>query len=167
MKKATTTSTTTIIEAKTKEIIKKHGGDKSSLIAVLQDIQEQYNYLPKDALTTVKEEMEIPASRIYEVATFYDSFSLTPRGEHVIKLCQGTACHVRGAAGILDKLERTLGIKPGETSSDQKFTLETVNCVGACALGPVMVIDGEYHGQVNMAKVDKVIGPLKKGAQVS
>ncbi|MGA2526637.1 MAG: NADH-quinone oxidoreductase subunit NuoE [Smithellaceae bacterium] len=162
MKKATTT-----IEAKTKEIIKKYSRDKSSVIAVLQDIQEQYNYLPKDALRIVNEEMEIPASRIYEVATFYNSFSLTPRGEHVIKLCQGTACHVRGAAAILDKLERTLGINPGETSSDQKFTLETVNCVGACALGPVMVVDGEYHGQVNMAKVDKIIGPLKKGTQVS
>jgi NADH-quinone oxidoreductase subunit E len=162
MKKATTT-----IEAKTKEIIKKYNRDKSSLIAVLQDIQEQYNYLPKDALATVNEEMEIPASRIYEVATFYGSFSLTPRGEHVVRLCMGTACHVRGAAGILDKLERTLGIKPGQTTSDKKFTLETVNCVGACALGPVMVIDGEYHGQVNMAKVDKVIGPLKKGAQLS
>ena len=109
MKKATTT-----IEAKTKEIIKKYNRDKSSVIAVLQDIQEQYNYLPKDALTTVNEEMEIPASRIYEVATFYNSFSLTPRGEHVVKLCMGTACHVRGAAAILDKLERTLGIKPGE-----------------------------------------------------
>lgn len=163
MKKATTTT----IEAKTKEIIKKHGGNKSFLIAILQDIQEEYNYLPKEALKAAGEEMEIPISRIYEVATFYNSFSLNPRGEHVVRLCMGTACHVRGAAGILDKLERTLGIKPGETSSDQKFTLETVNCVGACALGPVMVIDGEYHGQVNMAKVDKVIGPLKKGAQLS
>ncbi|MGD0022302.1 MAG: NADH-quinone oxidoreductase subunit NuoE [Smithellaceae bacterium] len=164
MKKATTTAATTI-EAKTKEIIKKYNRDKSSLIAVLQDVQQQYNYLPKDALATVNCEMEIPASRIYEVATFYNAFSLTPRGEHVIKLCQGTACHVRGAAAILDKLERTLGIKPGETTSDRKFTLETVNCVGACAIGPVMVVDGEYHGQVNMAKVDKVIGPLKKGEQ--
>lgn len=162
MKKATTT-----VEAKTKEIIKKYNRNKSSLLAILQDIQDQYNYLPKDALTTVNDEMEIPASRIYEVATFYNTFSLTPRGEHVIKLCQGTACHVRGAAGILDKLERTLGIKPGETTSDNKFTLETVNCVGACALGPVMVVDGEYHGQMNMVKVDKVIGPLKKGAQLS
>jgi NADH-quinone oxidoreductase subunit E len=155
------------IEAKTKEIVKNHGGDKSSLIAVLQDIQEQYNYLPKEALRTVNEEMEIPASRIYEVATFYNSFSLKPRGEHIVRLCMGTACHVRGAASILDKLVRTLEIKPGETSNDQKFTLETVNCVGACALGPVMVVDGEYHGQVTMAKVDKVISPLKKGAKPS
>jgi NADH-quinone oxidoreductase subunit E len=157
----------TDIEVKTKEIIKKYGGDKSSLIAVLQDIQEQYNYLPKDALATVNEEMEIPASRIYEVATFYNTFSLKPRGEHIVRLCMGTACHVRGAASILDKLVRTLEIKPGETSSDQKFTLETVNCVGACALGPVMVVDGEYHGQVTMAKVDKVIGSLKKGTKLS
>jgi NADH-quinone oxidoreductase subunit E len=155
------------IAVKTKDIVKKHGKDKSSLIAVLQDIQEAFNYLPKEALDAAGRALSIPASRIYEVATFYNAFSLKPRGEHIVKICMGTACHVRGAAAIQDKMERTIGIKPGETSADNKFTLETVNCVGACALGPVVVIDTEYHGQVTMAKVDKIIGKLKEGAQQS
>jgi len=109
--------------------------------------------------------MDIPLSRVYEVATFYNAFSLKPRGEHIVKICMGTACHVRGASAIQDKMERTLNIKPGETTADKKFSLETVNCVGACALGPVVVINTEYHGQMTMAKVDKVIGKLKEGAQ--
>jgi len=148
-------------------IIARYHGDKSSLIAILQDIQQVYNYLPLEILKMLSQEMKLPLMRVYEVATFYNAFSLKPRGKHIAKLCVGTACHVRGAAGILDKLERTLGIKPGETSSDREFTLETVNCVGACALGPVLVMDGEYHGQVTMATVDKVIGTLKKGAHIS
>jgi NADH-quinone oxidoreductase subunit E len=152
---------------KTKQIVKKHRGDKSALIAVLQDIQEAFNYLPKDALTAAGKALGIPISRVYEVATFYNAFSLKPRGEHIVKICMGTACHVRGASAIQDKMERTLCIKPGETTVDKKFSLETVNCVGACALGPVVVIDTEYHGQVTMAKVDKIIGKLKEGAQQS
>jgi len=153
------------IKLKTKQIVKKYKGDKSALIAVLQDIQEAFNYLPKEALITVGAAMGIPTSRVYEVATFYNAFSLNPRGEHIVKVCVGTACHVRGASAILDKFERTLFIKPGETNQDQKFSLELVNCVGACALGPVVVIDTEYHGQMTMAKVDKIIGKLKEGAQ--
>ena len=151
---------------KTKQIVKKHRGDKSALIAVLQDIQETFNYLPKEALKVAGKTLGIPFSRVYEVATFYNAFSLKPRGEHIVKICMGTACHVRGAASIQDKMERCLCIKPGETTPDNKFSLETVNCVGACALGPVVVIDSEYHGQMTMNKVDKVIGKLKgEGAQ--
>ena len=158
--------TKTSIAATTKKIVKKHGGDKSALIAVLQDIQEAFNYLPKDALKSAGKSLGIPYSRVYEVATFYNAFSLKPRGEHIVKICMGTACHVRGASSIQDKMERTLCIKPGETTADNKFSLETVNCVGACALGPVVVIDTEYHGQVTMAKVDKIINKLKgQGAQ--
>jgi NADH-quinone oxidoreductase subunit E len=153
------------IKLKTKQIVKKYKGDKSALIAVLQDIQGAFNYLPKEALIMVGAVMDIPTSRVYEVATFYNAFSLNPRGEHIVKICVGTACHVRGASAILDKFERTLFIKPGETNQDQKFSLELVNCVGACALGPVVVIDTEYHGQMTMAKVDKIIGKLKEGAQ--
>ena len=156
------------VAATTKEIVKKHGRDKSALIAVLQDIQGTLNYLPKEALKAAGKYLGIPFSRVYEVATFYNAFSLKPRGEHICKICMGTACHVRGAASIQDKMERTLGIKPGETTSDHKFSLETVNCVGACALGPVVVIDTEYHGQMTMNKVDKIIDKLKKeGAQQS
>ncbi len=158
-------SKTDTVAAKTKEIVKKHGGDKSALIAVLQDIQEAFNYLPQEGLKAAGKAMNIPLSRVYEVATFYNAFSLKPRGEHIVKICMGTACHVRGASAIQDKMERTLNIKPGETTSDKKFSLETVNCVGACALGPVVVINTEYHGQMTMAKVDKVIGKLKEGAQ--
>jgi NADH-quinone oxidoreductase subunit E len=157
---------TSDIAGKTKEIVKKHGKDKSSLIAVLQDIQEAFNYLPKEALITAGRALRIPASRIYEVATFYTAFSLKPRGENIVKICVGTACHVRGASAILDKFERTLCLKPGETNADQKFSLEIVNCVGACALGPVVVINTEYHGQVTMKKVDKLIEKINnEGAQ--
>jgi len=160
-------SKTDNVAAKTKAIVKKRGGDKSALIAVLQDIQEAFNYLPKEALKAAAKAMNVPLSRVYEVATFYNSFSLKPRGEYIVKVCMGTACHVRGAAAIQDKMERALNIKPGETTLDKKFSLETVNCVGACALGPVVVINTEYHGQLTMAKVDKVIGKLKEGAQQS
>jgi len=157
---------TSNIAATTKSIVKKHGGSKSALIAVLQDIQEAFNYLPKDALKIAAKSLGVSYSRVYEVATFYTAFSLKPRGEHIVKICMGTACHVRGAASIQDKMERCLCIKPGETTPDQKFSLETVNCVGACALGPVVVIDNEYHGQMTMTKVDKVIGKIRgEGAQ--
>ena len=110
--------------------------------------------------------MNVPFSRVYEAATFYTAFSLKPRGKNIVKICMGTACHVRGAAALQDKFERTLGIKPGETTKDNKFSLETVNCVGACALGPVVVINTDYHGQVTMKKIDKIIDNInKEGAQ--
>jgi len=150
------------IAAKTKQIVKKYGNNKSGMIAVLQDIQEAFNYLPKDALKTAAKAMNVPFSRVYEAATFYTAFSLKPRGENIVKICMGTACHVRGAAALQDKFERTLGIKPGETTKDNKFSLETVNCVGACALGPVVVINTDYHGQVTMKKIDKIIDNINK-----
>jgi NADH-quinone oxidoreductase subunit E len=154
---------TSNIVGKTKEIVKKHGNDKSSLIAVLQDIQEAFNYLPKKALETAAKAMNVPFSRMYEAATFYTAFSLKPRGENIVKICTGTACHVRGASALQDKFERSLGIKPGGMTTDGKFSLETVNCVGACALGPVVVINTDYHGQVTMNKVDKLIEKIKEG----
>ena len=157
----------TEIKQKTKQIIKKHKSDKSAMIAVLQDIQEVFNYLPKEALKTASSMMKVPMSRVYEAATFYTAFSLKPRGKHIVKICKGTACHVRGAAILQDRFETTLGIKPGETTKDGKFSLETVNCVGACALGPVVVINTDYHGQVTINKVDKIIKKInnEEGAQ--
>ena len=157
----------TEIKQKTKQIIKKHKSNKSALIAVLQDIQEAFNYLPKEALKTASNMMKVPMSRVYEAATFYTAFSLKPRGKHSVKICKGTACHVRGAAILQDRFETTLGIKPGETTKDGKFSLETVNCVGACALGPVVVINTDYHGQVTINKVDKIIKKInnEEGAQ--
>jgi NADH-quinone oxidoreductase E subunit len=154
------------INLKTKQIVKKYKGDKSAIIAVLQDIQEAFNYLPKEALKTAAKAMNVPFTRIYEAATFYTAFSLKPRGKNVVRICKGTACHVRGASALQDKFERTLGIKPGEMTPDGKFSLETVNCVGACALGPVVVINTDYYGQVTMSKVDKIIGKInEEGAQ--
>ncbi|MFH0977421.1 MAG: NADH-quinone oxidoreductase subunit NuoE [Spirochaetota bacterium] len=155
------------INKKVQEIVEKHQCDKNALLAMLQDIQEDFNYLPKEALIAAGKALDIPITRVYEVATFYTAFSLKPRGKHIVKICLGTACHVRGASAIQDKMEQLLCIKPGETTRDKKYSLETVNCVGACALGPVVVIDKEYHGQMTMAKVDKIIEKPKEGAQKS
>ena len=137
-------------------ILKKYEAEQGALIQTLQDLNDEFNYLPEDTLRCVSERLDIPLSQVYHVATFYTSFSLTPRGEHLIKLCQGTACHVRGSARVLSEIERILDIKSGETTPDLKFTLETVNCLGACALGPVIVIDSEYHS-TTPAKVEKLL----------
>ena len=138
-------------------IINKYNGDRGQLVSILQDIQSEYYYLPKEALIQVSETMDIPASRVYDVATFFRAFSLEPRGKHLINVCLGTACHVRGVTRILEQLERSLAIKRGGTTKDRKFTLETVNCMGACALGPVIKIDGEYFGQMSTDKSDNLL----------
>lgn len=151
MKKATTMAT------KTKEIIKKHGRDKSALIAVLQDIQEEYKYLPLDSLRLVSEDMDIPASRIYEVATFYNTFSLTPRGKYLVEVCAGTACHVQGASRLMDRLQRDLEIKCGETTKDDMFTLEEVRCLGCCSLAPVVRIGGNIHPYLTQDEIPKIL----------
>lgn len=128
-----------------------------SLIPMLQDIQSEYNYLPEEALRELAERLDLPLIRVYGVATFFRAFSLTPRGKHSVSVCLGTACHVRRAPAVLDELRRRLGIEPGETTEDMQYTLNTVNCLGACALGPIVVVDGEYHGQMSPGKVKKVI----------
>ena len=138
------------------EILDKYTAEEMSLIPILQDINDEFNYLPKLALKYISERLDVSLGQIYHVATFYNAFSLTPRGEHLIKVCLGTACHVRGGARVLSELERKLEIKPGETTKDLKFTLETVNCLGACALGPVVVIDNEYH-PTSPAKIKKIL----------
>ncbi|MFO8010590.1 MAG: NAD(P)H-dependent oxidoreductase subunit E [Dehalococcoidia bacterium] len=135
-----------------KEIIESYGAQRDSLISMLQDIQTEYNYLPQEALETVSGELELPMIQVYSVATFFRAFSLEPRGEHSVCVCMGTACHVRGAPRVLEEIERQIGVKSGETTEDMKYTLETVNCLGACALGPVVVVDGQYFGQMNAAK---------------
>ncbi len=126
-------------------ILRKYEGKKGSLIPVMQEINALYNYLPEDALKYVSEQLDVLLSTIYHVATFYKSFTLEPRGKHIIRVCLGTACHVRGSDKVLDIVEEELGIQPGETTEDFMFTLETVNCLGCCALGPVVVIDTEYY----------------------
>ena len=142
-------------------ILDQHERDSSAIIAVLQDMQEEVNYLPEGALRYVAEQLDIPASKVYSLATFYRAFSLEPRGRHQIYACTGTACHVRGAVRIIDALEREIGIQAGETDENLEFTLETVNCVGACALGPVVVVDGEYHGQMTAAKAVRLVKRLR------
>lgn len=148
------------MEEKVKVIIQRYGNDKSYVIPILQDIQREFNYLPREALDALCSILGVSQSLVYHLATFYRAFSLTPMGKHRLTVCMGTACHVRGAPQIADHLERTLGIKLGETSKDLEYSLETVNCLGACALGPILVVDDEYHGQMTIAKTGKVLASL-------
>ncbi|MCQ2381460.1 MAG: NADH-quinone oxidoreductase subunit NuoE [Acidaminococcaceae bacterium] len=142
-------------------ILAKYAKDKGTLIPIMQEVQNLYNYLPKAVLEYISQKTEISLSEIYGVATFYSLFHLNPRGKYIIRCCQGTACHVRGGAGILDALEAQLGIKAGETTADGRFTLETVACLGACGLAPVMQIDEDTHGRMTPAKVPAVLTEYK------
>ncbi len=142
-------------------VLDRHQHDKTAIIAVLQDIQDEVNYLPEDALRYVARALDIPLSKVISLATFYKAFSLKPRGKHVIHVCMGTACHVRGAVRVLEAIERNLGIQAGETDENLQFTLETVNCLGACALGPVVVIDGVYHGQMTSSRTETLLKRVK------
>jgi NADH-quinone oxidoreductase subunit E len=144
-------------------IISNQTEHEGGLIAILQDIQSKYGYLPEESLRMVADQTATSLTDIYGVATFYKSFSLKPRGEHLISVCLGTACHVRGAPTILREFERQLGIKAGATTSDKKFTMESVNCLGACALGPIVVVDGHYFSKVNPSKVKKILDRTVEG----
>jgi NADH-quinone oxidoreductase subunit E len=139
------------------QIIDRHQGDPNSLIQVLLEIQRENRWLRQEDLEKVSKKLNVPLNRIRHIVTFYKAFSLVPRGRHEIHVCMGTACHVRGAPNVLDTVQDLTGIKPGETDPDLKFSLETVNCVGCCALGPVMVIDGKYHGNMAPAKSEEVL----------
>lgn len=150
------------MEGKVKKIINQYGAEQGYLVPMLQDVQREFNYLPREALSILSTSLNIPLSHIYHLATFYKAFSLLPRGRHRLTLCLGTACHVRGAPQIRDHLSRVLNLKPGETSPDLEFTFETANCLGACALGPLLVVDGEYHGEMTTAKVNKILKGLGK-----
>ena len=139
------------------QIIEKHGCEASSLIQVLLEIQSEHHWLPKSALERVSEKLNVPLTRIQHIATFYKAFSLVPKGRHQIHVCMGTACHVRGAGRVLDTVQDLTGIKPGETDLDMKFSLETVNCLGCCALGPVLEVDGKAHGNITPSKTADVL----------
>ena len=128
-----------------------------SLITVLQDIQREFRYLPREALEKTAEILNVPLSKVYSASTFYAVFSLRPRGEKIVRVCKGTACHIKGADIILEQLESGLGIKAGETTKDLKYTIELVNCVGACALAPVMLVNEKYHGNVRCDRVMKLV----------
>ena len=143
--------------AKIDQIIDKHDGEASSLIQILLDIQSEHHWLPKEALARVCERLQVPMSRIQHIATFYKAFSLVPKGRHEVHVCMGTACHVRGAQRVLDTVQDITGIGPGETDADMKFSVETVNCLGCCALGPVMEVDGKHHGNIVPSKIASVL----------
>jgi NADH-quinone oxidoreductase subunit E len=144
-------------ESKVKQSMAKYDSQKKALIAILQDIQEEYSYLPQEALKIVSRTLGIPLIDIIAVATFYRAFSLKPRGKHLVTVCLGTACHVRGGLKILEEFERKLKVKAGETTPDGQLTLETVACLGCCAIGPVVVVDGDYHAQTTIRKVDSIL----------
>ena len=139
------------------DIIERYPGKPDSLIFLLQEIQAAYNYISPEAMTLVCDHTGMPLTQAYGVATFYKSFSLEPKGEHEIRVCQGTACHLKGSLRLVENLSRELKIKPGCTTKDLKFTLETVNCLGACALAPVAVIDDKYYAKVTARKLDSVL----------
>ena len=147
----------------TSRILEKHTEDRGRLIAILEEIQAEYGYLTEESLRIVSNEIGRPLVDVYGVATFYRSFSLKPRGKHLICACLGTACHVRGAPRVVEELERQLGIKAGQTTTDKEFTLETANCLGACALGPVVVIDGHYFSKVRKSRISQLLDGALKG----
>jgi NADH-quinone oxidoreductase subunit E len=144
------------------DILSKYESDQSSIIAILQDIQEHFGYLPRDVLTQTAEDLNMPLSRVLSLATFFSAFSLKPKGRHPIHICMGTACHVRGAQPMLEAFERELGIKDGETSEDMEFSLDTVRCVGCCGLAPVVMVGEDVHGKITSAKVSSLLKKYKK-----
>lgn len=147
----------TATENKIDRILANYSDEKGMLIQVLLDVQHEYHWLPPEVLTRISERLKIPRSYVIRVGSFYKAMSLTPVGRHLVQVCLGTACHVRGGAKILDNVELTLGIKAGETTKDMKYTLKRVNCLGCCALGPVMVIDSEAHAKVAPGKVKEIL----------
>ena len=149
-------------ESKVKSFVTKYSSEKKALISILQDIQEEYNYLPQEALRIVSATLGVPLIDIIGVATFYRSFSLEPRGKHLVTVCMGTACHVRGGPKILEEFERKLDIEAGKTTEDRQFSLETVACLGCCAIGPVVVVDGDYHAQTSIRKVGSILKKYRK-----
>jgi NADH-quinone oxidoreductase subunit E len=138
-------------------VIRAYPADRRYALAILQDIQAKFNYIPRDGLESAAEYLGIPAAQLYSMATFYKALSLTPKGRHIIKLCDGTACHLRGANRLADGIARILQIMPGETGEDGAFSLELVNCLGACAIAPVMVVDDRYYGKVTLEKLPEIL----------
>jgi NADH-quinone oxidoreductase subunit E len=138
---------------KLEPILAHYPATEASLIQVLQDVQRAYHYLPCDVLARVAECLNVPLARVFSVSTFFKAFALTPQGETTIQVCTGTACHIRGAARLLDEIENELHVGPGETTPDRRFTVKTVNCVGACAMAPVLIVGERYHGNAKSAKV--------------
>ena len=146
---------------KVERIIGAYEASPTALIMILQEVQGEYRHLPREAMEIISQRMDLALSQIYGVATFYKAFSLEPRGRHHVCVCTGTACHVRNSRSIVEKLERDLKISRGETTPDGEFTLETVNCVGACALGPIAVVDNKYWGHLTVSDVDRMLAAVR------
>jgi NADH:ubiquinone oxidoreductase subunit E len=153
--------------AKIDEIIEKNGTEQHRLIPSLLDLQKEFHYLPVEVMERVSERMRIPLVNVFQVASFYKAFSLEPRGKHIITVCLGTACHVRGGVRLIEQVGRLLDIEAGQTTKDMQFTLEAVSCLGCCALGPVMVIDGKYYGSMSASKVEKVLQKYMQAEEVA
>lgn len=149
------------IKSKLQSITAKYNNDNSMLVSILQDTQTEFGYLPKEALDELAVMLALPLTQIYSVATFFKAFSLVPRGKHLIHVCMGTACHVRGAERVLEVIERDLGIQPGQSDKELNFSLDTVNCVGACALGPIVIVDGVYKGDMKTELVKPLLESYK------
>lgn len=143
-------------------IIRQHGAQKSALIAMLQDVQHEYTYLPEDVLVHLSRTLGVPLSRAYSLATFYRAFSLKPKGRHPIAVCMGTACHVKAAVKILEKIERLLNIKTGQTTPDLQFGLEQVRCLGCCGLAPVVTVGFDLYGKVSLTRVEHIVKAYQK-----
>ncbi|MGD9569400.1 MAG: NADH-quinone oxidoreductase subunit NuoE [Sedimentibacter sp.] len=146
------------------ELINKYPAEKRFTLAILQDIQNKYGFIPRETMNYIAEHLNLPVSDIYSMATFYKALSLKPKGRHVIKVCNGTACHIRGSVKLIDQLTEVLSIMPGETTDDGLFSVEIVNCLGACALAPVMVVDGKYYGAMTKDKIKTVLNEYKEAA---
>jgi NADH-quinone oxidoreductase subunit E len=146
-------------------ILASYKGEKAELIPILQQVQQDYGYLPEEALSQIAEFVDVPECTVFGVATFYAQFKLVPTGRNVIRVCRGTACHVRGGARILKEVEKKLGIKPGESTPDLEYALETVACIGACALAPTMRINNDTHGEMTTKKVGEIFGTRNEGAK--
>jgi NADH:ubiquinone oxidoreductase subunit E len=144
------------------KIVDKYEGKRTALIRILHEIQDRYNHLPEEALKKVASRLGMDLNEIYGVATFYKSFSLTPKGKHSITVCLGTACHVRGGPKILRELKKELSIEPGQTTADKQFSLNVVNCLGVCAIGPVMFVDGKFYGEMNPVKAKRIVEKINK-----
>lgn len=152
----------TAVDTGLEAIFQAHSPQPEFLIEVLQDVQQTEGYISQEAMCATSERLAVPLIEVYRVANFYKAFSLEPRGKHVITVCMGTACHVRGAVRMIDQVAGDLGIQPGETTEDRLFTLESVNCLGACALGPVVVLDGVYHDHMTPGKLRKLIRSVRR-----
>lgn len=138
-------------------IVEAYPADRRFALAAMQDMQHEFNYVPEEGLEKLAEHLGCPLAQLYAMATFYKALSLTPKGEHIIKICNGTACHIRGASNLVTGVKRELGIEPGETTEDGQFSVEIVNCVGSCALAPVLLVDGNYHNKLKLEDVAGIV----------